>query len=135
MQESLFYDSIQDALRDVIRACGGPKVVGCKLWPSLSPDRAANAVNDCLNPDRRQHFGEDEVIHLLRLGRDSECHVGMAFIAQACGYSDPVPVQPQDEIAALQSRFIEAAQSLKAMSARIEAITARAALVEVRRRG
>jgi hypothetical protein len=34
MQQALFHESIQDALREVIRAAGGSKIVGCELWPS-----------------------------------------------------------------------------------------------------
>lgn len=105
MQQALFHESIHDALREVIRAAGGSKVVGCKLWPSLPVDQAASKISDCLNPDRRQHFNEAELLHLLRIGR---------------------------EMQALQQQFILATKELKAMSQRLEAITARANLTAVR---
>ena len=62
MQPALFHESIQDALREVIRAAGGAKIVGAKLWPSLPVDQAASKISDCLNPDRRQHFSEAELL-------------------------------------------------------------------------
>ena len=105
MQPALFHESIQDALREVIRTAGGAKIVGSKLWPSLPVDQAASKISDCLNPDRRQHFNETEVLHLLRLGR---------------------------EVQALQQQFILATKELKALSQRLEAITARANLQAVR---
>ena len=105
MQPALFHESIQDALREVIRTAGGAKIVGSKLWPSLPVDQAASKISDCLNPDRRQHFNETEVLHLLRLGR---------------------------EVQALQQQFILATKELNAMSQRLEAITARANLQAVR---
>lgn len=135
MQPALFHESIQDALREVIRAAGGAKIVGSKLWPSLPVDQAASKISDCLNPDRRQHFNETEVLHLLRLlrlGREVECHAGLHYIASICGYSQPEPVTPADEVQALQQQFILATKELKAMSQRLEAITARANLQAVR---
>ena len=132
MQQALFHESIQDALREVIRAAGGSKIVGCKLWPSLPVDQAASKISDCLNPDRRQHLNETEMLHLLRIGREIECHAAMHYIASICGYAQPDPVTPADEVQALQQQFILATKELKAMSQRLEAITARANLQAVR---
>ena len=132
MQQALFHESIHDALREVIRAAGGSKVVGCKLWPSLPVDQAASKISDCLNPDRRQHFNEAELLHLLRIGCEIDCHAAMHYVASICGYSQPDPVTPADEVQALQQQFILATKELKAMSQRLEAITARANLTAVR---
>ena len=46
--------------------------------------------------------------------------------------SQPEPVTPADEVQALQQQFILATKELKAMSQRLEAITARANLQAVR---
>ena len=81
MQPALFHESIQDALREVIRAAGGAKIVGAKLWWWLPVDQAASKISDCLNPDRRQHFSEAELLHLLRIGREIDCHAAMHYIA------------------------------------------------------
>ena len=132
MQPALFHESIQDALREVIRTAGGAKVVGAKLWPSLPVDQAASKISDCLNADRRQHFSENEMLHLLRIGREIDCHAAMHYIASISGYSQPEPVTPADEVQALQQQFILATKELKAMSQRLEAITARANLSAVR---
>ncbi len=107
-------------------------MVGCKLWPSLPVDQAASKISDCLNPDRRQHFNETELLHLLRIGREIDCHAAMHYVAAICGYSQPDPVTPADEVQALQQQFILATKELKAMSQRLEAITARANLTAVR---
>ena len=47
------YENIEDALRDAVRALGGTKAVGGKLFPSLPIEQAASRVADCLNIDRR----------------------------------------------------------------------------------
>ena len=52
--------------------------------------------------------------------------------ASICGYSQPDPVTPADEVQALQQQFILATKELKAMSQRLESITARANLSAVR---
>ena len=49
-----------------------------------------------------------------------------------CGYSQPDPVTPADEVQALQQQFILATKELKAMSQRLESITARANIQAVR---
>ena len=56
----------------------------------------------------------------------------MHYIASICGYAQPDPVTPADEVQALQQQFILATKELKAMSQRLEAITARANLTAVR---
>jgi hypothetical protein len=56
----------------------------------------------------------------------------MHYIASICGYAQPDPVTPADGVQALQQQFILATKELKAMSQRLEAITARANLQAVR---
>lgn len=85
MQPALFHESLQDALREVIRSAGGSNIVGSKLWPSLPIAQAASKISDCLNPDRRQNFNETEMLHLLRIGREIECHAAMHYIAKVSG--------------------------------------------------
>ena len=48
----------------------------------------------------------------------------MAFIAMECGYSTPQPVEPEDERAALQRQYIEAAKSMARIADRIEQMAA-----------
>lgn len=43
-QAPLFCESLTDAIRDVVRACGGTKVVGCKLWPEKNTGRCGAAA-------------------------------------------------------------------------------------------
>ena len=44
----------------------------------------------------------------------------MAFICRDLGYSDPQPIEPEDERAALQRQFIESTALLVKMAERIE---------------
>lgn len=117
---SLFHDSITDAMRDVIMAAGGFKAVGSLMFPEAPIDHAAGKVRDCLNPDRREKFSPDQLMMIVRLGRQHGCHALVNYIAHGGVYADPVPVEPEDEVARLQREFIEATRSLSAMAQRIE---------------
>ena len=44
--------SLTLALVEAVKALGGSKVVGCKLWPEKAPDAAQRLLLDCLNDDR-----------------------------------------------------------------------------------
>jgi hypothetical protein len=126
-------ESIHDALREVVRAAGGAKVVGAKLWPAKPISLAQQRVNDSLNPEHPQEFKPCEVLFLLQLGRACGCHAAMQYTASTAGYSTPTPVDSADELQSLQREFIAAAAALKQMSQRIESIaSARSALQAVR---
>jgi len=126
MQMSLVHESITDALREAINACGGNKKAGPVLYPDLPVDQAAGRIRDCLNPDRRELFSPDQVVLIARLARDVGNHAVMNYLAVELGYLKPAPVEPEDEIARLQREFVEATKSLHTMATRIETITATA---------
>lgn len=119
-QSSLFYESITDALRDTVRACGGPKVVACKLWPEKAPYAAARLLADCLNEHRAERLSPDHVMMLARMGKDHGCHAILHYQCAELGYTVPTPVEPRDEAAELQRQYIEATRALLKMSERIE---------------
>lgn len=122
MQYALLHESITDALREVVQACGGPKKVGAMLWPELPIDQAAGKLRDCLNPDRREKLSPEQTVLLARMGREVGCHALMVFMARECGYADPSPIEPEDEVARLQREFVEATKALGALAARIESV-------------
>ena len=122
MQMGLHHDSLNDALREVVQAAGGNKKVGELLYPEKTIDEAAGRVRDCLNPDRREVFCPEQVLFLLRLGRQVGCHAAMAFMSRDAGYADPLPIEPEDEVARLQREFVEASKSLMQMASKIESL-------------
>lgn len=128
MQMSLMHETLNDALREVIQAAGGPKKVGADMFPEKTPDEAAGRIRDCLNPDRREVFSPDQVMYLLRLGRRIGCHAAMAYMAREAGYADPLPVEPEDEVARLQREYVEATKALLSMANRIESLQGTASL-------
>lgn len=106
--EPLFYETWQDAAREVVRVAGGTKRVGCQLWPAKPTNTATQRLTDCLNPTRDEKLSPDEFLMLCRIGRDAGCHVLNAFINNECGYSLPSPVNPEEKRAQLMSDFVQA---------------------------
>lgn len=119
-QIPLFCDSLADAIRAVVLALGGNKRVGNLLWPSLPADEAGRKLAHCLNPDKREKLSPEDFMLILRESRKVNCHAGFAYIAHECGYADPVPLEPEDERAALQRQYIEAVHTLANLQTRIE---------------
>lgn len=121
-QPPLFVESLTDALREIVRACGGFKVVGARLWPEKAPEAASRVLADCLNELRAEKLSPDQVLLLLRMGRERGCHVGMTFLASECGYAPPQPIEPEDERAQLQREYIDAVKLLSVLSMRLERV-------------
>lgn len=113
-------ESLNDALIECVKACGGSKVVGVALWPAKGVEAAQRQILACLNPDRQEKLSPDETLHIMRLARAKGCHAAMEFISSSIGYAAPIPVDPKDEAAELQRQFIEASSKLAAMAERIE---------------
>jgi len=119
-QASLFYESINDALDACVKACGGAKVVSCKLWPEKAPEAAHRLLLACLNESRDEKLGPDQVMFILRLGRERGFHGAINFVARDAGYADPQPIEPEDERARLQREFIEAQREMAKLAERME---------------
>ena len=124
-QPQLWTEDINDALRDVVRALGGPKSAGSKLRPEIPADDAGKWLKDCLNPERRERLTPEQVLWLIREGRKVGCHSAINFIADDAGYSRPSPVEPQDQLAELQKQFIESTRQQKSIAERMERLMGR----------
>jgi len=122
-QQRLIFDDVLDALGEVVRALGGAKAVGSAMRPELPMDQAAQWMRDCLNANRRERFDPPQVLWILRHGREANCHAAMHFMCDECGYARPAPLDPRDELAELQRRFIAAAGDVRAIGDRIERLT------------
>lgn len=118
--DRLFYESWEDAARDVVRAAGGMKTVAALLWANKPLTTATQRLTDCLNQTRDEKLSPDELLMLIRIGRDVKCHALMVFISADTAYSVPVPVEPEDEKARLMAEYVSAASMLKTLSDRLQ---------------
>lgn len=114
------FEDINGALIACVKACGGSKQVGCRLWPEKTVDAAQRHLLACLNEAKAERLCPEQLVLLMRMGREQGCHEVMRFIAAALGYAEPLPIEPKDEAAELQRRFIEASAQLARMAERIE---------------
>lgn len=113
-------DGIYETLIECVKAIGGSKVAGIALWPAKGVEASQRHLLACLNPERNEKLGHDEVLHVLRLARERGCHAGMQYLAAALSYAEPVPVEPKDEADELRRQFIESTRTLAKMAQRIE---------------
>lgn len=122
-----FFDGVYDAMKEAVRALGGPKKVGLMFWPELEkdPEKAANRLRDCMNPERREKLSIEQFMMLLRKACEVGCHSLMAFVASDTGYKTPDPQDPEEELAEAQAEFVEAVKALEGMAKRVEKLTAR----------
>ncbi len=119
LQPRLVCENTDDMLDSLVKALGGPKAVGGKLWPSKDPDSAGHRVRDCINPHRREHFEPDELFALLKLAREAEFHCAFEWIGDFVGYAVK-PIEPEDEKRQLMRQYIDATATIAALAAKLE---------------
>lgn len=102
------YETLTDCLVDCVKAAGGSKVVGHKIWPEKTVDAAQRHLLNCLSEGRAERLSPDQVLLLAELARDQGCHAYMQYGAQRLRYQAPVPCEPQQQLAELQRQFSQA---------------------------
>lgn len=115
-------DSINDALIECVKAAGGSKAVGVAIWPAKGVEAAQRHLLACLNPERHEKLGPDEMLLVLRMARERGCHAGMRFLCEALSYTPPVPTRPADEADELRRRVLAMGRELQSCLTRLEAL-------------
>lgn len=119
-QQALFHEDINDAMRAAIKACGGTKAVACKLWPEKTMADAQSYLNDCLNTARPAKLSPEQVLFILKWSKEVGFHGAIQYLCAEAGYSYPVPIEPEDEMARLQREYIAAVKTLSGLTAKID---------------
>lgn len=91
-QEQLWHDTLEDALKDVligIYGRGWAQKAAADMYPTEEPLKKGDWLEKALNRERREKLSSDDVIWILRKGREHGIHTGMYFIADDCCYSRP----------------------------------------------
>ncbi|MEY4417337.1 MAG: hypothetical protein RIQ53_4630 [Pseudomonadota bacterium] len=125
------FESVNEALIACVKACGGSKQVGHKLWPEKTVDAAQRHLLACLNEDKPERLSPEQLTLLMRMGHEKGFHGVMEFFAADVGYSDPVPTDPRDELVELLKTSNELRERQIAVSTRIEKLMPHAALKAV----
>jgi hypothetical protein len=133
MQDALFHESVNDALRAAVQALGGHKKIGAAMRPELPADQAGSWLRDCLNPDRREKLSPEQVVWVLREARRIGYHGAATYILHECGYAEATPVEPEDERAQLQRMFIESVKAQNAITERMERLMSASSVTSIGR--
>lgn len=118
-QTPLWHDSLGGALWSTAEALG-PKDLAHELWPEKTPEEAAKLLSRCCDADRNEKLSPEQIELIVRRGREHGCHIVMHYLSQRAGYTEPHPVEPEDERAKLQRDFIEAQEHMQALVKRME---------------
>lgn len=98
-QQSLWYDTVYDALRADIDAAGGNKAVAKALWPTVDVVTGANKLANATNPNQAQKLDPAEVLAIKRLALDSGSTATINFESQQFGFRiewlDPLDEQQE----------------------------------------
>lgn len=123
-QQPLFFEDVYDAFRHIVRVIG-PKVAGPAIFPQKDPEAAARYLADTLNQNRTEKLDLEQVMQLLRMGREAGCHSAIDYINTISGYAKSTPIDPSDEKAELQRQFNKSVQELTILANRIGVVTGR----------
>jgi hypothetical protein len=119
-QQVLFHEDINDALRAAVKACGGTKVVACRLWPEKTMNDAQSYLNDCLNSARPAKLSPEQTLLLLKWAREAGFHGALDYICSEAGYAQPVPIEPEDELTKLLREYLEGQKRGGTLQAKID---------------
>jgi hypothetical protein len=122
-QDGLFYEDWRDSIRHLVRALGGPKKVGAMLRPAMNLASAANWVNDCLNPDRDSNFDFEEIVKILRVGREAGIHCAIYQLCDELLYARPPIVAPKSPLEEKAERLQKLATEFGRLAAEVAAET------------
>lgn len=106
-------------------ACGGKKAFACTVRPDLAddPEKALRWLLDCLNTDRRQKLGAEELKRACREAQKQGCHILKHWFDDATGYQ-------RTEVAPKKSEHERLAAELQRLAAKATDICGRLGEIE-----
>lgn len=118
------FDTLTGTLIECVKAAGGSKSVGMRLWPKKTVEAAQRHLLACLNESKPERLTPEQVLLVARLAREHGCHAYMEFCARALSYAAPQPVRPVDEVDELRRQVLEMRRTMQAALARLQALDA-----------
>lgn len=119
-QVKLFHEDLWEALKTDVQALGGAKKVGHMFWPEKPVDKAGEHLNNCLNVTRNEKLDGEQILLIIREAKKVGSFATMHFQCQEAGFSEPLPIEPEDERARLQREYIEATKAMGRIAERME---------------
>lgn len=120
VQDSLFYEDVYDALKAMVQAAGGAKVVAARLWPHKPVEDARRELLDALNRDRPRKLDPEETMAIMRMAREAGFHAGKHWIDNDLGYQASAPADPKLERDRLADEMARAADTFASLQKAVE---------------
>jgi len=130
-----YFEDMHDALRTLVTKLGGTKKVAPKIWPEKGLLEAQSLLSDCLNPLRREKLSPQQLLLLLRWGRDEGHHEAISYICYEAGYDAPKSRSAKEEAESLLDRAAELAQASRVVATQLERLHASGVLRQVGKTG
>lgn len=118
------FEDINDCLIACVKAAGGSKHVGHKLWPEKLVDAAQRHLLACLNDSKPERLTPDQVVYVAQLAREKGCHAYAEYVAETLGYALPVPIEPRDELDDLLRQYMQRQDENKVRDERLSRLIA-----------
>lgn len=99
-QEELFFESIEDALRDDIKKHGGFKKLGSELRPTKTPADAATWLRNGTNANQDDAIDYRELLHILDKALSNRRSSFLVYLGQQYGFTVKWK-EPQNELVEL----------------------------------
>lgn len=122
-QACLWYDSIDEAIRQDVHFLGGSKKVGAMLRPELEITKASEWLMACLNPERREKLDINQYTLIMKEAKQNGSLNALTQILRDCECADPIPLEPDSEKARLQKQFVKSVADMKSILAQLDGIS------------
>lgn len=122
--EMPFFEDIEDALKDAVRALGGVKIVAGTLWPDKSVRDGSNLLNSCLNNARPEKLEISQLMWIFSQAKNAGCNAPFIWFANEVGY-DAKPINKEETVDRLTSTIEKTAKILADSLAQLESIRTR----------
>lgn len=116
------FDTLNECLIACVKAAGGSKSVGARLWPEKTVEAAQRHLLHCMNDSKPERLTPEQVLLVARLAREHGCHAYMEFCARHLSYAAPQPVRPVDEVDELRRQVLEMGRTMQAALARLQSL-------------
>lgn len=115
--EMPFYESAEDATHSaILRSRIPPKEIAHALFPDLKMDSAYARLMGSIKHSRPEKLTADQHIFIANYCQEYDF---LYYCAQNCHHSQPVSVEPEDELVRQEREFIESVKRLEKLAVEI----------------
>lgn len=115
-QNALFYECVEDAIGDDIKALGGPKKAASIFFPDKTVEQGAALLRAWSNAERSERPSPSQYIMLKAKAREQDSFACVLYEEQTLGCK-VIWIEPEDELQRIER---ENNELLKAISRRME---------------